>query len=91
MYIVAIVYRIERQRPLVEAGLEGVAAAAVGLILATTVELGRKSLSRADDLLFILLTVVCVNRLHVPVPGVLLAVGALSVVWYKSTGAAKRG
>jgi chromate transporter len=89
MYIVGVVYRIERDRPLLEAGLEGVAAAAVGLILATTLQLGRRSLSRVADLVFVLLTVVCVNRLHVRVPYALITVGALAVVWYAFIDAAE--
>jgi chromate transporter len=89
LYIVGIVYQVERERPLVEAGLEGVAAAAAGLILATTVQLARKSLSRVADLVFVALTVTCVNRLHISVPSVLIIVGALAVVWYVA-GPAKR-
>jgi chromate transporter len=89
MYIVGVVYRIERDRPLLEAGLKGVAAAAVGLILATTLQLGRRSLSRVADLVFVLLTVVCVNRLHVRVPYALITVGALAVVWYAFIDAAE--
>jgi chromate transporter len=89
LYIVGIVYQVERERPLVEAGLEGVAAAAAGLILATTVQLARKSLSRVADLVFVALTVICVNRLHMSVPSVLIIVGALAVVWYVA-GPAKR-
>jgi chromate transporter len=82
MYIVGVVYQIERDRPLLEAGLEGVAAAAVGLILATTLQLGRRSLSRVADVVFVVITVVCVNRLHLRVPVALIAVGALAIVWY---------
>jgi chromate transporter len=40
MYFVGMVYGVESERPLVVAGLEGVAAAAVGLLLATTVQIG---------------------------------------------------
>jgi len=82
MYFVGVVYQVERQRPLLEAALDGVGAAAVGLILATTVELGRKSLTRLDDLAFVLLTVICVNRLHVPVPAALVGVGGLAAAWH---------
>jgi len=87
MYIVGVVYQAERERPLLEAALEGVAAAAVGLILATTLKLGRTSFSRIDDVAFILLTVVCVNRLFIPVPYVLIGVGALAIAWYGSAAA----
>src|SRR5262245_17642548 len=53
MGAVGVVYQVERDRPLVEAALEGVAPAAVGLILATALDLGRKSFSRLDDFAFI--------------------------------------
>ena len=82
MYLVGVVYEIERKRPLVEAGLDGVAAAAVGLIAATILTLGRKSFSRFDDLVFIATTIVLVNRLHVTVPYVLLTVAVPAAVWY---------
>jgi chromate transporter len=90
MYIVGIVYQAERDRPLLEAALEGVAAAAVGLILATTLKLGRKSFVRLDDLVFIAMTVIGVNRLHISVPRVLLGVGTLAAVWYGMSAAKRR-
>jgi chromate transport protein ChrA len=57
-----------------------VAAAAVGLILATILQVARKSLSRLDDLVFVALTVLLVNQLHVPVARVLIVVGSISIV-----------
>ena len=86
MYAVGVMYHIERDRRLVVAALEGVAPAAVGLILATTVSLGRKSFARLDDFVFVALTVVCINRLHVPMPRVLIGVGLLAVAWYAFLG-----
>src|SRR5215813_5160079 len=83
MYAVAIAYRAHGDRPLATAGLKGVAAAAVGLVLATTVQLGRKSLSHVYDLVFVLLTVIRVNLLHQSVPRVLLVVGTLATLWYR--------
>jgi chromate transporter len=83
MYGVALSYHVRGDRPLAVAGLKGVAAAAVGLILATTIQLGRKSLSRLSDLVFVALTVVGINRLHQSVPRVLILVGALAVLWYR--------
>lgn len=83
MYGVALSYHVRGDRPLAVAGLKGVAAAAVGLILATTIQLGRESLSRVADLGFVLLTVLGVNRLHQSVPRVLIVVGALAILWYR--------
>lgn len=82
MYVVALVYQVERDRPLLDAALAGVAPATVGLLLATGIELGRKSLSHLDDLVFVVLTGVCVNRLHLHVASALLGVGTLAALWY---------
>jgi chromate transporter len=82
MYAVGIAYHVHGDRPLVTAALKGVAAAAVGLLLATALQLGRKSLAHYYDLLFVLLTVIGVNQLHQSVPRVLIVVGALAILWY---------
>jgi chromate transporter len=73
MYLVGIVYNAERERPLLQAALAGVAPAAVGLILAT-LKLGCQSLTAGADLVFLVLTVLCVNQLQMPVPRALLIV-----------------
>ena len=80
---VAVLYGRHGERPLVTALLHGVAAAAVGLILATTVQLGRKSLQGVGDMVFVALAVVAVHRFKVSIPLVLLGVGALGVWWYR--------
>ena len=90
MYIVGVVYNVGRERPLLVAALKGVAPAAVGLILATTFNLGRRSLSGAADLVFLVLTVVCVNRLHMSVPRALFIVGGLAIAWYGFARARRR-
>ena len=89
MYLVGIVYNIHGDRPIVTAMLKGVAPAAVGLTLATIVQLGQKSLTHRSDLIFVAVTVLGVNQLHQPVPRVLLAVGLLAVLWYRPGKAAK--
>jgi chromate transporter len=91
MYIVGMLYHEHGNRPLVTAMLHGVAAAAVGLILATTVQLGRKSMAGVFDLVFVALAVIGVNRLHLSVPLVLLGVGGLAIFWYRPRGAGKAG
>jgi len=83
MYVVGTLYHVHGSRPLVTAMLHGVAAAAIGLILATTVQLGRRSLDGIYDLVFVALAVIGVNRLHLSVPYVLLGVGALGILWYR--------
>jgi chromate transporter len=91
MYIVGVVYNVVGQeRPLVDAALQGVAPAAVGLLVATTLKLGRRSLSGAADLVFLGITVICVNRLHMSVPRTLFVVGGFAILWYGFRGAANR-
>jgi chromate transporter len=63
MYIVGMVYREQGDHVWVTAALKGVAAAAVGLILATVVQLNEKSLDQRFDFIFVLLTVISVNAL----------------------------
>jgi chromate transporter len=89
MFVVGMMFQTERRRPLVEAALHGVAPAAVGILLATTMKIARGSLSRLGDLLFIVATVVCVNRLQLSVPHALIGVGIVATLWYGI--AAKRG
>jgi chromate transporter len=81
MTIVGMVYHQSGDHPLVSAALKGVAAAAVGLILSTVVQLSKKSLSGRYDFIFIALTVIGVNRLHQSVPRVLIIVGLLAILW----------
>jgi chromate transporter len=82
MYLVGMVYHQHGDRPLVTAMLKGVAAAAVGLILATAVQLGKRSLPHGYDLIFVAATVIGVNRLHLGVPTVLIGVGLIAILWY---------
>ncbi|HEY4961861.1 MAG TPA: chromate transporter, partial [Terriglobales bacterium] len=57
MYGAGIAYQAHGDRPLATAALRGVAAAAVGLVLATAVQLGKKSLSQYYDLIFVAITI----------------------------------
>jgi chromate transporter len=83
MLIAGAVYQAHGDQPTVTAMLKGVAAAAVGLILATTVQLSKKSLTHVYDLIFVGLTVFGVDRLHQSVPRVLVTVGILAILWYR--------
>jgi chromate transporter len=83
MYIVGIFYRIHGERVWVTAALKGVAAAAVGLLLSTVVSMSKKSLSAKFDFVFIALTVIAVNRLHLGVPRTLIAVGLLAILFHR--------
>ncbi len=90
MYAVAALYGAHGERPLVAAALKGVAAAAVGLVLATTMQLGKKALAHSYDLVFVALAVIGINRLHQSVLTVLLVVGAAAVLWYHPGGRGAR-
>ena len=83
MYLVGIAYHIHGERPIVTAMLKGVAAASTGLVLATIVQLGQKSLTYISDFVFVVVTVVAVNRFHLSVPRVLLSVGLIAILWYR--------
>jgi chromate transporter len=82
MYFVGILYRDHGDRAWATAGLKGVAAAAVGLILFTVVQLSEKSLSAKFDFVFMALTVVCVDRFHLGVPRTLIGVGILAILFH---------
>jgi len=91
MYFVGMVYHEHGDHPLITAALKGVAAAAVGLILATAVQLGKRSLEHPADLVFVVLTIIGVNRLHQSVLTVLVAVGLVAILWYHPRKTEKEG
>lgn len=82
MLVAGILYRIRGDHALVTYMLKGVAAAAAGLLLATVIQLGKKSLSRQFDLVFVLVTVLLVNRMHVSVPRTLICVGIAAILFH---------
>ena len=86
MYIVGIFYKLHGDHPWSTAALKGVAAAAVGLILVTVVNLSKKALSRKFDFVFMAATVLAVNRFHWSVPKALIIVGILAILFHRPTG-----
>lgn len=82
MFAAGMMYHSHGDRPIVTAMLKGVAAAAVGLILATVVQLSQRSLPHAYDLIFVAATVLAVNRFHQSVPRALVVVGTIAILWY---------
>ena len=83
MYLAGIAYHIHGERPIVTAMLKGVAAASTGLVLATIVQLGQKSLAYLADFVFVVVTVLAVNTFHQSVPRALVGVGLIAVMWYR--------
>jgi chromate transporter len=89
MFVIGMLHSLHGDRVLVTAALHGVAAAAVGLVAAVTVQIGRRVLTRIDDFVFVALAVVGVNVLHLSVLVVLGAVGALAIWWHRPRTAAE--
>jgi chromate transporter len=83
MYAVGIFYRLHGDHAWSTAGLKGVAAAAVGLLLSTVVQLSKKSLTSNIDFIFMAITVLAVNRLHQSVPRTLIVVGTLAILFHR--------
>ena len=83
MYFVGWFYRLHGDHLWVTDGLKGVAAAAVGLLLSTVVQLSKKSLGGKIDFVFMALTVIAVNRLHQSVLRTLIVVGILSILFHR--------
>ena len=83
MLAIGMVHRQHGARPEATAMLHGVAAAAVGLVAAVALQIGRKVLTRVDDLVFIALAVVGVSVLRQSVLVVLVVVGALAIWWHR--------
>ena len=83
MSAVGVAYGLQGDRPAVTAMLHGIAAAAVGLILAVTVQIGRKSIKGLSGLGFVAIVVSGVHLLNLSVPYVLFGTGALAVWWYR--------
>lgn len=90
MYAVGIFYRLHGDHAWSTAALKGVAAAAVGLILVTVVNLSKKALSHNFDFFFMAATVLAVNRLHWSVPRALIIVGILAILFHRPAQKASR-
>src|SRR6516165_3380011 len=89
MYAVGIFYHQHGDHVWITAALKGVAAAAVGLILSTVVQLSKKALAGRFDYVFVVLTVLAVNRLHQSVPRTLIVVGILAILFHRPVRAEK--
>lgn len=88
MFAAAVLYGIHGERPDVVAMLHGVAAAAVGLIAAVTVQIGRESVKRLSDFIIVGMVVIAVHFLHLRIPYVLLGAGAIAIWWHRPRASA---
>ena len=83
MYASGVFYRLHGDHVWSTAALKGVAAAAVGLILYTVVNLSQTALSDRFDFVFMAATVLAVNRLHWSVLRALLIIGVLAILFHR--------
>lgn len=63
--------------------LKGASAAAVGLMLATTLEVGKRPMRRKDGVVLALMTFLLSAGLQLTLPQVLLVLGPISLWWHK--------
>jgi chromate transporter len=85
---VGILYGLTSESPAFVAVLDGAGAAAVGLLVAVTLQVGRKEVTGVVDVMLVLVTVLAVSVLHVALPIVLATVGAAAVWVYRPRGPA---
>ena len=78
-----VLWNEQRHNPEVNAFLIGVAAAAVGLLLTVTLQLGHKQFGRIPDLLFMAATFAAVSLLKYSLVSVLLTIGPLAIWYYR--------
>ena len=83
MTISGFIYGSHTERPLMDAALRGVAAAATGMIAATWFQIGKKSLRGFYDGFFVLAAVLLVNHFKLGVPLTLLCVGGLAIFVFR--------
>ena len=78
-----VFYLAHRQNPYLNHFLTGVAAAAVGLLLAVTIQLGRKQLIHVRDLLLVATTFAAVSVARLQLWLVLLIIIPIAIVLYR--------
>ena len=83
MFAAGIIYHHHGEHVWVTAALKGVAAAAIGLILYTVVSLSKESLTGKFDFVFVALTVLAMNGLHLGVPRTLIGIGTIAILWHR--------
>lgn len=81
--ILGVAYASNAHNPYVNAALIGVGAAAVGMLAAVTLQIGRKQFGSFLDIAIILVTVGLVSFAHVSLVWVLLTVGPAAVWLYR--------
>jgi len=80
LFVLGALYMRFKSNPDIAAGLAGIAAAAVGLLLQVTLKIGAKQLLNPLDLFFVILTFVLVGIFHVSLLAVLFLVAPVAVL-----------
>jgi chromate transport protein ChrA len=81
-----VLYGAHGHKPAVTGILDGVNAAAVGLLLAVTLQIGRRQVGGAMDVVLAVATCVAVSVLHLSLVPVLATIGPLAVWLYRPRG-----
>lgn len=92
MMTLGVLWEQSRHDPRVTDFLLGIAAAAVGLLLVVTVQMGRNQFTHFPDVIVIALTFVAVSIFRVSLLWVLIVLGTLSILLYRpGTPESRRG
>ena len=83
IFVLGVLYGQHGDNPSVTCILNGVGAAAVGLLLSVTVQIGRKELAGVQDFILVGLTIIAVSFIHLSLLTVLLTIGAAAVWLYR--------
>jgi chromate transporter len=83
MTAAGMVYSEQHVRPIANAALRGVAAAATGLLAATWFQIGKKSLRGVYDAIFVVAAILGITYFKIGVLYTLLIVGALAIFAYR--------
>ena len=81
--VLGILYQSNHSNPDVKRFLLGIAAAAVGLLSAVTLQIGRRQFRQLPDIAIILVTFLAVSFVRLPLFVVLLGLGPISVWLYR--------
>ena len=78
-----VVYAAHKDHAIVSSVLVGVGAAAVGLLAAVTLQVGRKQLEHILDISIVVATILMINVFHISMPIVMLVLGPIAVFIYR--------
>lgn len=83
MTVLGVIYALHKDHAMVSSVLVGVGSAAVGLLAAVTVQVGRKQLEHILDLSIVAATMLMVSVFHLSLPVVLLVLGSIAIFIYR--------